>query len=125
MHFALRIAVVMAASVVWPVLAATATYDCRFTTTATPKGLTTEPFELKFLIDTVAKKAYVVGNNGSSEVELVPSPYGGVSFIEITRSGNVLVTMITKSGEAAHSRNLVLGGALFRPSQSYGTCSRQ
>ena len=105
--------------------AATTSYVCRFTVEASPKGLAKQqsPFELRFVVDTETKKAYLVGNAGSSEVEIVPNT-NGVSFIEITNSGNVMVTAIATSGAAVHSRN----GIMFKnlvPSQSYGTCVRQ
>ena len=48
----------------------------------------------------------------------------GVSFVEITASGNVMVTAITKSGEAVHSRNGIMFNELV-PSQYYGKCVRQ
>ena len=72
---------------------ATTSYTCEFTLEATPKGLSKQPkpFELRFVVDTGTKKAYLVGNAGSSEVEIVPNT-DGISFVEITRSGNVMVT---------------------------------
>jgi len=105
--------------------AATTSYTCKFTLEATPKGLTKQakPFELRFLVDSSAEKAYLLGNAGSSEVELIPNR-DGISFIEITGSGNVMVTAITKSGEAVHSRNGIMFKELV-PSQFYGSCVLQ
>jgi hypothetical protein len=69
------------------------------------------------------RRPYLLGNAGSSEVELIPNT-DGISFVEITDSGNVMVTAITKSGEAVHSRNGIMFKELV-PSQFYGKCSRQ
>ena len=107
------------------VLSATTSYTCTFTVEASPKGLAKQakPFELRFVIDTAAEKAYLLGNAGSSEVELIPNT-DGISFVEITRSGNVMVTAITTAGEAVHSRNGIMFKELV-PSQFYGRCAKQ
>lgn len=104
---------------------ATTSYTCKFSVEATPKGLSkqTPPFELRFVVDTGARKAYLMGNAGSSEVEIIPNA-DGISFVEITASGNVMVTAVTHSGEAVHSRNGIMVKELV-PSQFYGKCSRQ
>lgn len=104
---------------------ATSSYTCKFTLEATPKGLSKQakPFELRFVVDTSTKKAYLVGNAGSSEVEIIPNT-DGISFVEITGSGNVMVTAITKSGDAVHSRNGIMFKELV-PSQFYGNCALQ
>ena len=101
----------------------TTSYTCEFTLGATPKGLSKQPkpFELRFVVDAGTKKAYQVGNAGSSEVEIIPNT-DGISFVEITRSGNVMVTAITESGEAVHSRNGIMFNELI-PSQYYGRCA--
>lgn len=102
---------------------ATISYTCEFSLEATPKGLSKQPkpFELRYVVDTGTKKAYLMGNAGSSEVEIIPNT-DGISFVEITRSGNVMVTAVTKSGEAVHSRNGILFKELV-PSQFYGKCA--
>lgn len=107
------------------VLAATTSYTCSFSVEASPKGLAkqSKPFELRFVVDSAAQKAYLLGNAGSSEVELIPNT-DGVSFVEITRSGNVMVTAITAEGEAVHSRNGIMFKQLV-PSQFYGRCAKQ
>jgi hypothetical protein len=61
-----------------------------------------------------------MGNNGSAEVKVIQN-LGGISFVEVTTSGNVMVTTITKSGDAVHSRNAVMQAQLI-PSQYYGRC---
>lgn len=115
------------AAVLLPAVAhgATTSYTCKFSVEATPKGLSKQapPFELRFVVDTSVRKAYLLGNAGSSEVEVIPNT-DGISFVEITASGNVMVTAVTNSGEAVHSRN----GIMFKdlvPSQFYGKCTRQ
>jgi hypothetical protein len=104
---------------------ATTSYTCKFTVEATPKGLSKQikPFELRFVVDADTKKAYLIGNAGSAEVEIIPNT-DGISFVEITASGNVMVTAVTKTGEAVHSRNGIMFKKLV-PSQLYGSCSVQ
>lgn len=101
---------------------ATIAYTCKFPLEASPKGLSKQatPFELRFVVDTDTKKAYLIGNAGSSEVEIIPNT-DGISFVEITGSGNVMVTAVTKSGESVHSRNGIMFKGLV-PSQYYGNC---
>lgn len=105
--------------------AATKSYICKFPVEASPKGLKKQapPFELRFISDSESKKAYILGNNGSAEVDRIEH-YAGVTFVEITATGNVMVTTISSSGESVHSRNTNLGGKLI-PSQSYGACTSQ
>ena len=106
-------------------LGETTSFTCSFLVEATPKGLSKKvpPFELRFVVDAATRKAYIVGNVGSSEVEIVLNA-DGISFVETTASGNVMVTAIANSGEAVHSRN----GIIFKkilPSQFYGRCTVQ
>ena len=76
--------------------AATISFTCNFPTVASPYGVKKEskPFEMRFISDTQTKKAYLVGNNGSSEVTAIQNQSGGVTFVETTDSGNVMVTAI-------------------------------
>ena len=106
----------------WPSYAATTSFTCNFPSMASPSGVKkeSEQFELRFLSDPKTKKTYLLGNSGSSEVTAIEN-LTGVTFIEITNSGNVMVTAITYSGEAVHSRNGIMEGKLI-PSQYYGKC---
>ena len=106
-------------------IAATISYTCIFPLENSPKGLTkpSTPFEMRYVQDTTADKSYLMGNAGSSEVHAIKNA-SGVSFIEITDSGNVMVTAITNSGDAAHSRNSIMSSKLI-PSQYYGKCKVQ
>jgi hypothetical protein len=103
---------------------ATTTLTCDFTTAASPQGLSREKgFALRFIVDPNSKKAYVLGNLGSSEVTIVRNT-DGISFVDITASGNVMVTTVTDARDAVHSRNSIVAGELV-PSQYYGTCTIQ
>ena len=106
--------------------AGTTSYICDFPVFASPSGLekVKKKFEMRFLSDPQTKKAYLLGNAGSSEVTPVRQKDGGVTFIEVTDTGNVMVTAITASGEAVHSRNGIMFGELI-PSQYYGKCTVQ
>jgi hypothetical protein len=120
-----NLAIALAALLPCFAVAATTSYVCSYTVEASPKGLAKQekPFELRYVVDITTKKAYLVGNAGSSEVEIIPNT-DGISFVEITNSGNVMVTAITANGASVHSRN----GIMFKdlvPSQFYGKCLRQ
>lgn len=106
--------------------AAATSFTCKFPLAASPSGVKNEPklFELRFVSDDQTKKAYLLGNNGSSEVTPIGNQGGGITFVEVTDSGNVMVTAITASGEAVHSRNGIISGRLI-PSQYYGKCTVQ
>jgi len=106
--------------------AAPMSFQCSFTRYADDIGglrKTDKPFELSYLIDTETEKAYIIGNNGSAEVTLI-SNKSGFSLIEVTPSGNVMVTAISVSTQAVHSRNVIAGDKII-PSQYYGTCVRK
>ena len=98
-------------------------FTCNFTLSASPDGLeeNKKPMTLRFIIDNEAKKSYFIGNNGSSDVITINNQGGGVSFIEITKTGNIMTTTITSSRQAVHSRNSNILGDLV-PSQQYGEC---
>ncbi len=115
-----RIAVILNQGVA---IAATTSYTCIFPVENSPKGLSrpATPLELRYLEDAMAKKSYLMGNNGSSEVHAIKN-MSGTSFIEITGSGNVMITAITNTGDAVHSRHSILSGNLI-PSQYYGKCN--
>jgi uncharacterized protein YuzE len=108
------------------------TYDCSYTSHSNDKGLKndSQPFNIKFLVDAEAKKAYIVGNQGSADVIPIPG-WEGISFIEITDSGNVMTTTIVTEGTATampsvHSRHTTMTGTgRITPSQYYGTCKPQ
>lgn len=102
--------------------AGTVTKVCTFDRHASPDGFKKmgETFVLTFVTDTDTKKTYVVGNNGSEAVRVEPQGQG-VSFIEMTPTGNLIVTTVDNQGAAVTSRNIIMAGKLF-PSQMYGKC---
>jgi len=101
--------------------AETTSFSCAFDRVASPDGVKSEVFKMDFLLDRQNGKAYVLGNNGSSDAEWIPSAYG-VTFVERTLAGNVMVTAIQLStGQAVHSRNTVFEDKIV-PTQYYGHC---
>ena len=80
-----------------------------------------EPLPLTFRLDTVTRRAIVVGNSGFSDVQMHIGD-DAFSFMETLESGAVHTTTITRDGLALHSRNTVIAGE-FVPSQSTGRCS--
>lgn len=107
-------------SITW---GATASLECKFNLEASQNGLVkqSQPFELRFVRDLQKKTTYLMGNSGSAEVKAIENN-DAVSYVEVTTSGNVMVTTITNSGDAVHSRNTVMQSKLI-PSQYYGKCS--
>lgn len=99
-------------------------YDCKFPSYSSPDGLQkSKNFSLKYKIDTVSGKSYMIGNNGIGEVALIYNKMeNSVTFIEITQTKNVTTTTISENGNAVHSRGIVMFKKLL-PSQYYGTCS--
>jgi len=102
--------------------AAPINFECKFTREASANGIKDSTFNMSYLLDEAAKKAYITGNVGSSEVQYITNATGGITFIEITETGNVMVTAISnKDHSAVHSRNGIIFGNLV-PTQYYGTC---
>lgn len=100
----------------------TATFSCNYVFYNDVEGrhAVKSEFKLTFVIDRENGKAYMVGNNGSSEVEVVFNS-DGITFVEITGTGNVMTTTITKNNATVHSRNSIMFGDLLA-SQYFGTC---
>jgi hypothetical protein len=108
-----------------PALASTITFDCSYETYSDRRGnhKVNSKFAMTFLVDSAAGKAYMIGSVGSTDVRLV-SNTDGLTFIEVTATGNVMVTVISNEGQSVHSRNgLVLGEIV--PSQYYGRCNKR
>ncbi len=82
-----------------------------------------DPFVLTFILDGETGKAYLKGNLGTEDVQVIPGD-NGITFIEITDTGNVMTTTIDLHAHSVHSRNGVIFGELT-PSQYYGTCIQQ
>ena len=95
---------------------------CDYQTYSDPKGnhAVEREFKLTFVIDKDKAVAYSVSNKGSVEVKFFPAETK-LSFLEVTESGNLLITTVDKAGNSVHSRNIVVAGELA-PSQFYGKC---
>ncbi len=107
-----------------PAHADTTTFVCDYKTFSDDEdGLqkVDRPFVLTFIVDNENGKGYVVGNSGWEEVTIIANDGGGLTFVEVTDSGNVMTTTVDSSGKSVHSRNSVLLGELI-PSQFYGRC---
>ena len=100
----------------------TKTLICTYHTYSDSEGrhATDKNFKLTFIIDNQKHTAYIIANNASSEVSLLPAE-GSVSFIEVTPNNNIMTTTVDSKGNSVHSRNTVIGGELV-PSQYYGIC---
>ncbi len=104
-----------------------ATFSCEFTTYATEKG-TFRGDVMRFTIVTNdTNGTYTIkGNNGVSQGNIIRGDKG-LSFIKVTKLGNITTTTMTgvppfeEKQKAVHSRNILAGGKLLA-SQYYGTC---
>ena len=102
----------------------TETIICNYSSYSDEKGnhKVTDKFVLTFIVDNTKKTAYILGDQGSDKVALIPLAKGeGISFIEITGSGNVMTTAIDTKGDSVHSRNTIINGEIV-PTQYYGKC---
>ena len=77
-------------------------------------------YRLTFMVDTETSEAYMAGNVGTADVKVYPRE-GGISFIEFTKSGNIMTTAIDSKGNSVHSRNTILFGEL-EATQYHGSC---
>jgi hypothetical protein len=106
-----------------PALSDIITFECDYPTYSDKTGVQESTgLEFKFVSDTATGKAYMSGSNGSTEVSLsMRSDKEGVNVLELTNSGNMMLTTILFSGQTVHSRNSVIMGE-FIASQYYGIC---
>ena len=65
----------------------------------------------------------MVGNNGSTEIQMSDS-IDHIGFLEVTSTGNLMITAIDMNMKSVHSRNSVMFGEMI-PSQYYGTCKKK
>ena len=63
-------------------------WKCAYSSMASPTGITGEIFSLEFALDTVTKKAVIIGNAGMSNVEAHGGSQG-LTFQELLASGSV------------------------------------
>ena len=102
-------------------------YKCTFDRYASPReGLKRleKLYEFEFAVDSITKKAVMIGNAGvSSAVHAVDGTYA-ITFLEPLTTGVVQSTTVIKStGESVHSRHTYLFLIPeLAPSQNYGSC---
>jgi hypothetical protein len=112
--------------------AGTITYECVYAESVSPEGRRSESnFNMKFIHDTISRQTVLVGNMGTSPIEIVSGAFG-VTFIEKLVTGAVQTTTVDKAGNTVHSRNTMMSDGLDKyglkepgvfPSQYYGKCS--
>ena len=104
--------------------AETRTFVCEYDSIASPDGVQKVDkgeFVLTFILDSETEKAYMLGNVGTEEVSIIPNK-DALNFIEVTATGNVmLTTIIWKGGFSIHSRHSIIFEVAL-PSQYYGHC---
>lgn len=116
---ALSLAFVMSVnSAAW---AETLGWSCSYSTLATPTGLKKDNFKLEFAMDTLTKRAVLIGNAGMADLDFYNGDQG-ITFQEKLGSGAIQTTTIShQDGKSVHSRHSMLGGVIV-PSQYYGDC---
>src|SRR4051812_6487753 len=68
-------------------------------------------FSLTFLLDGGSGKAYMIGNNGTSDViPYVTTTSDGFAFLEVTPAQNLMTTSIDKHLKSVHSRHTNIEG---------------
>lgn len=103
-------------------------YACEFPTYATQKGAFESDPVIRFTIAANdSNGTYTLkGTTGQSKGNIIQGDKG-LSFIKVTKLGNITTTTMTKVPPydkdqlAVHSRNILAGGKLLA-SQYYGTC---
>lgn len=95
-------------------------------------GSSSESFGFLLLdVDRAARTGIMRGNAGRSDVALVESWHGDLTFIEVTPAGNLTVTTIfglragvnSRERHAVHSRHLGMGMGYAMFSQNAGHCT--
>jgi len=96
---------------------------CSYPNYSNEEGLSkSNEFNLEFRYDTVTEDAFMVGNNGLSEVGVIKGSKG-MTFLEFLSTGAVQTTTIANNNKSVHSRHTLLWGDLI-PSQYYGKCKK-
>ncbi|WP_368507910.1 hypothetical protein [Bradyrhizobium lupini] len=94
---------------------------CKYDAMASPTGVQRENFKLEFALDTLTKRAVLIGNAGLSDVGFFNGDQA-ITFEEKLAGGAVQTTSISHTdGKSVHSRHSILNGN-FVPSQYYGAC---
>jgi len=104
------------------------TYACEFPTYGTQKGaFKSDPVVRFTIVSNDSNGTYTLrGTTGQSTGNIIKGEKG-LSFIKVTKLGNITTTTITnvppydKDQTAVHSRNILADGKLLA-SQYYGTC---
>lgn len=93
----------------------------KYETVASPAGTKQESFNLEFVLDTLTKKALLIGNAGVSDVAVFNGDQA-ITFQEKLGTGVIQTTTISHTdGRSVHSRHSIMGGT-FVPTQYYGVC---
>ncbi|TNF44600.1 MAG: hypothetical protein EP216_01760 [Epsilonproteobacteria bacterium] len=104
------------------------TYACEFPTYGTQKGAFESDPVVRFTIvaNDINGTYTLKGTTGQSKGNIIKGDKG-LSFIKVTKRGNITTTTMTnvppydKDQNAVHSRNILAGGKLLA-SQYYGNC---
>jgi hypothetical protein len=103
------------------------TFVCTYPKYATNDGLknSKEDFVLIFVYDQNQDQYFVKGNVGAEEIAHSISNQG-INFIEVTNSGNIMLTTISSGLDSVHSRHTMIPGFTdITASQYYGSCTKE
>lgn len=98
-------------------------FECQYEQHSSPDGMRKNgDFKFTIIYDSEDDSAYVSGNNGAEKLAVIHGT-NQISFVEVTDTGNVMSTTVSKDNlQAVHSRNTTILGKLI-PSQYYGKCA--
>lgn len=99
-------------------------FSCEFDKYSNKDGAIIPDNPLVFKLNILTATSFTMESSmGSTKVTLLKRQVGEPwVFMEVSETGNIFTTTIKHGGEAVHSRNTVMGGALV-PSQHYGRCT--
>jgi hypothetical protein len=112
----------MSAGVSSTAMAKTYWWTCLYGLRAAPEGLFWDHFKIEFVYDDVVGHAVMIGDQGSTNVDIHIGPFG-VTFWEKLKSGVTQTTTIANDGTSVHSRHTIIGREMV-PTQSYGQCRK-
>ena len=103
---------------------ATVLYTCEFDRAVSIEGVIKDRVTVVIHHDYETKKSYFFGSQGATNAIYVNNTHG-VSFIEKTSSGNLMITTVQAyTLKAVHSRNVLMNGKMLHK-QLYGQCTTE
>lgn len=98
------------------------TFDCKYPIASINGEIKKQNFSIRFIYESKTEKAYLSGNNGTTNVKAIPNLEAGITFLELSETGNVTTSTINFVDlKSVHSRHTMFNKELL-PQQFYGKC---